>query len=211
MNVITIYPGPAGWGAIDGSLGVLAGDSIDFSFSGGEMPPGMVVADTNPANTQHGNQGYPTFVNIPSTNSPVTIFCNGGSHRYWSVVVSTPDFQYNYIGKINMQSSTGAFPVGSKITMNNYGTIIGAAGADGGVYSVSGSNGSGGYVEYQTTSSSSQPGGPAFQAAYPITINNYGTICGGPGNNDGTAQGPAVTGNSNITWGVTGNIIGAVT
>jgi hypothetical protein len=82
-----------------------------------------------------------------------------------------------------------ALPVGSQITLNNAGTIIGAGGAGGGA----GQTGS--------------PGGPALQLNYPTTIFNNGNISGGGGGggggNGGTLAGLSVINSSAYTCGFT--------
>jgi hypothetical protein len=76
---------------------------------------------------------------------------------------------------------TGAsFPVGSILTLNNYGSIIGwggPGGYGGGITSVN--------PNQLSASSSGSNGGPALYARSNITISNFGTIGGGGGGGGG--------------------------
>ena len=72
------------------------------------------------------------------------------------------------------------FPAGSKLTVNNYGYIVGKGGegAKGGSY-----NGTAGYYP------AAGAGGPAFYAGFAVNLNNGGIIGGGGGGGGGGASG----------------------
>ena len=109
---------------------------------------------------------------------------NGGNPSVWNVTIGG-GLVFGATSSGAYAFDTGAFPAGSRLTLNNYAIITGAGGT----------GGNGGNCSAAGTGGNS--GGPGLRLQTPVTLANYGSIWGGAGGGGGGGGGDTGHGTGN--------------